>query len=115
MTDQELIARLRDRHEVFDLKSDLGWQPSSITKAAADRIEALVKERDDYAHKLMDANNTYTDMHLKIERLSDKLAKAMAGLRKIADHKHFSWDQGCIQNTEARIAKRVLAELEKKK
>lgn len=42
-----------------------------------------------------------------------KLAIAMEGLRKIADHKHFSWDQGWIQNTEARIARAVLAELEK--
>jgi hypothetical protein len=41
-----------------------------------------------------------------------KLAKAMAGLRKIADHKHFSWDQGWTQNAEARIASTVLAELE---
>ena len=41
-----------------------------------------------------------------------KLAKAMAGLRKIADHKHFSWDQGWTQNAEARIASATLAELE---
>ena len=44
----------------------------------------------------------------------DKLTKAVAGLRKIADHKHFSLDQGWIQNTEARIASAVLAELEAK-
>lgn len=43
----------------------------------------------------------------------DKLTKAVAGLRKIADHKHFSLDQGWMQNTEARIASAVLAELEK--
>ena len=41
-----------------------------------------------------------------------KLTKAVAGLRKIADHKHFSLDQGWIQNTEARIAIATLAELE---
>ena len=46
-----------------------------------------------------------------IEQTEAKLTKAMAGLRKIADHKHFSWDQGWIQNTEARIASAVLAEL----
>lgn len=43
MTD--LIKRLRDRHEVFDLKSDLGWQPSSITNEAADCIEELIGEQ----------------------------------------------------------------------
>jgi hypothetical protein len=41
----------------------------------------------------------------------DKLTKAVAGLRKIADHKHFSLDQGWIQNTEARIASATLVEL----
>lgn len=50
----------------------------------------------------------------RIEELEAKLAVAVAGLRKIADHKHFSWDQGWIQNTEARIASATLAELEVK-
>jgi len=58
MTDEELIALLRK----------IGWV------LPADRVEALIAERDDYAHKLMQANNTYTEMHLEIERLSDKLA-----------------------------------------
>lgn len=47
---------------------------SDVARRGADRIEVLTKERDDYAHKLMQANNTYTEMHLEIERLSDKLA-----------------------------------------
>lgn len=64
MTDEELIARLLA-------------EETDLTDCAADRIEALVKERDDYAHKLMEANNTYTEMHLEIERLSDKLTKAL--------------------------------------
>lgn len=51
----------------------------------------------------------------RIEELESKLTKAVAGLRKIADYKHFSFDQGWMQTTEARIAKRVLAELEVKK
>lgn len=48
----------------------------------------------------------------RLDEAEAKLAKAMAGLRKIADHKHFSWDQGWIQNAEARIASAALAELE---
>jgi hypothetical protein len=68
MTDEELIVWLRS------LKG-LGW-----TGEAAARIEALIAERDDYAHKLMQANNTYTEMHLEIERLSDKLAKVVGVL-----------------------------------
>lgn len=70
MTDEELIARMRELD---------GWVMLGphTHLAAADRIETLTKERDDYAHKLMQANNTYTEMHLEIERLSDNLAKAM--------------------------------------
>ena len=60
--------------------------------------------------KLIDRQD---DKSIRIKELEAKLTKAMAGLRKIADHKHFSWDQGWIQNTEARIARKVLAELEK--
>lgn len=105
MTDQELIARLRDEHV------------SASRTEAADRIERLVKERDDLGRKLNTARYGQPDFAWSIheEAMADlraKLAKAMTGLRKIADYKHFSWDQGWIQNTEARIASATLAELE---
>lgn len=92
MTDQELIKRLRHGE---------GWP---IT--AADRIEELVKERDDYAHKLMASNNTYTEMHIEIERLSDKLAKAMEALTIAKQFLGHTWVE---QHVNA-----VLAELEGK-
>ena len=95
MTDEELIKRLRMDH------------PDYLTKEAADRIEQLVKERDDYAHKLMEANNTYTGMHVEIERLSDKLAKAVEALTIAKQFIGHTWVE---QHVNA-----VLAELEGEK
>jgi hypothetical protein len=60
--------------------------------ATSARIEELVKERDDYAHKLMASSNTYTEMHIEIECLSGKLAKAMAGLREIVSNQGYMDD-----------------------
>lgn len=74
---------------------------------AADRIEQLNE-------RLTAATDDAKEAEAYAEQLEAKLTKAVAGLRKIADHKHFSWDQGWIQNTEARIAIATLAELEKK-
>lgn len=93
----------------------------------ADRIEELnerltaatddAKEAEAYAEELEARNKELTLQLLATSGQAadavDKLTKAMAGLRKIADHKHFSLDQGWMQNTEARIASAVLAELEK--
>ena len=93
----------------------------------ADRIEELnerltaatddAKEAEAYAEQLEERNKELTlqllAAHGQAADALDKLAIAMAGLRKIADYTHFSWDQGWIQNTEARIARAVLAELEK--
>ena len=85
MTDEELIARLRSMHWcVTTEQNGVGRADREVAPAAADRIEALTKERDDYAHKLMQANNTYTEMHVEIERLSDKLAKAVEALHNAA-------------------------------
>jgi hypothetical protein len=99
MTDQELIERLR-------------WMPSrggtgeqKTCDKAADRIEELVKELNISRIASVVMDNTVEELHVK-------LTKAMAGLRKIADHKHFSRDQGWTQNAEARIASTALAELE---
>lgn len=50
---------------------------SETLEYMADRIEKLEAERDGYAHKLMQANDTYTEMHLEIELLKINLAKAM--------------------------------------
>ena len=98
-------------------------------KQVLDRIEQLERERDEERSKrkmaegLAGLSSIDIDGHSAMITLARdqvgkrmkaeaKLAKAMAGLRKIADHKHFSWDQGWTQNAEARIASTVLAELE---
>lgn len=94
MTDEELLLWLR-------------VEDTNLTDFAADRIEALTKERDDYAHKLMQANSTYTEMHLEIERLSDKLATcekyrdAYAEMDKIGTQ--------AMRDLEAKLAKAVEA------
>ena len=77
----------------------------------ADRIEEL--EGSLAWYKMMDAMSSDHVVELtdKLEDAEAKLTKAVAGLRKIADHKHFSWDQGWIQ--KARIARATLDELEK--
>ena len=45
-----------------------------------DRIEELEAERDDYAFKLAEANNTYTEMHVAMSEANDKLARADAAI-----------------------------------
>ncbi len=94
--------------ELRGLSAGPSGEMERIGNKAADRIELLVKERDDYAHKLMEANNTYTQMHLEIERLSDKLAKAVEALQKIADEYDKKWWAG-------RWSRATLAELEEQK
>jgi chromosome segregation ATPase len=118
MTDAELIARLRD----------LGF---NLTDAAADRIEALTeqlaaaqddakeaeayaeeleRERDDYALKLMRAINTYTEMHLDIERLSDKLATCEKYRDAYAECDRIGTQ--AVRGLEAKLAKTVELALE---
>ena len=79
--------------------------PAAIREAALQaRIEELEKQCSVYAR---------SDRFLveEIKELEAKLTEAVAGLRKIADYKHFSREQGWIQTTEARIASATLAEL----
>ena len=70
----------------------------------ADLIDAVEEHNKELTLQLLATSGQAADA-------LDKLTKAMAGLRKIADHKHFSLDQGWIQNTEARIASATLVEL----
>ena len=81
-------------------------------EADADRIDELVKERDEFREVFNTSSILLGETELQLGEALAKLTKAMTGLRKIADHKHFSWDQGWMQNTEARIASATLAELE---
>ena len=78
-----------------------------LASSQGDRIETLTKERDDYAHKLMQANNTYTEMHLEIERLSDKLATCEK-YRDAYDEMGRIGTQA-VRDLEAKLAKAVEA------
>ena len=103
MTD-DLIKRL---HHHANGDCDMTPVCSTLLEAA-DRIEKALDEREqalNACEKTLDERD---------EALA-KLTKALAGLRKIADHKHFVAHQGWTQNAEARIASAVLAELEGKK
>ena len=68
-------------HPFVKTFGDMVTNPERRKYVIADRMEEVERERDDYAHKLMEANNTYSDMHLDIERLSDKLAKAVEAMK----------------------------------
>ena len=122
MTDHEAM----EESAMTDLIKFLRTSTSSAyNKVAADRIEELnerltaatddAKEAEAYAEELEARIKELTlqllAVHGQAADALDKLVKAVAGLRKIADHKHFSLDQGWIQNTEARIASATLVEL----
>ena len=106
----DLIKRLREA----DTYNKKYYAVDPLHQEAADRIDELVKERDDYAHKLMASGNTYTEMHLEIERLSDKLAKAVEALQVLSCKctSNCDWDRGDI--CPSWTARTVLAELEGK-
>ena len=100
MTDQELIARLR--------VDEPACEEHFTANLAADRIEQVVKERDELGRRLNTA--LYGQPHfawsIHEEEMADlraKLAKAKAYLQKISRHANRS----C-----AAIAAHALAELE---
>jgi hypothetical protein len=102
LTDEELVKALRDTYDLVKMWPEK--QPDGFTNLlvlrnlvpdTANRIEALSeqleaaradakeaeayaeeleKERDDYAFKLADANNTYGEMHVALIEANDKLA-----------------------------------------
>jgi chromosome segregation ATPase len=104
MTDAELIARLRegatwdddvaaaDRIEALTEQLEAARADAKEAEAYAEELERDLKtcrmaqvvmengiaeaekERDDYAFKLADANNTYGEMHVALIEANDKLA-----------------------------------------
>ena len=116
--------------ELRGLSAGPSSEMERIGNKAADHIEELVKERDISRMASVVMDNTVEELlsalvqvvdaleravvaEAKLAECEARLSKAVAGLRKIADYKHFSRHQGWIQNTEARIAIATLAELEK--
>ena len=67
----DAVKVVADRIEALTEQLAAARDDAKEAEAYAEEVE---KERDDYALKLMRAINTYTEMHLDIERLSDKLA-----------------------------------------
>jgi hypothetical protein len=102
MTDAELIARWDDYVE--SMGSVMG-EVEHMAQQMRDRIEALTAERDDYAFKLADANNTYSEMHVALSEANDKLATcekyrdAYAECDKIGTQ--------AVRELEAKLAKAV--------
>ena len=76
-------------------------------KEAEAYAEEVEKERDDYALKLMQAINTYTEMHLDIERLSDKLATCEKYRHAYAECDRIGTQ--AVRDLEAKLAKAVEA------
>jgi hypothetical protein len=74
-------------------------------KEAEAYAEEVEKERDDYALKLMQAINTYTEMHLDIERLSDKLATCEKYRDAYAECDRIGTQ--AVRDLEAKLAKAV--------
>jgi DNA repair exonuclease SbcCD ATPase subunit len=63
-----------------ELERDL--KTCRMAQAVMDNTVAeLERECDDYAFKLADANNTYSEMHVALSEANDKLAKAVEVLR----------------------------------
>jgi hypothetical protein len=103
----DLIARLR----VTGVGSSAEWLEYNVPENV-DRIKQLEENNKELTLQLLAVHGQAADALDRAVVAEAKLAKAMAGLRKIADHKHFSRDQGWTQNAEARIASTALAELE---
>ena len=92
----DLVKKLRDgviehaKRWSGDTHWDLGGSvdydaTDALMEKAADRIEELEAERDDYAFKLAEANNTYSEMHVVMSEANDKLAKAVWRLEQMRD------------------------------
>ena len=78
-----------------------------------DLIKRL-READSYNKKYYALDPLHKEAADHIEQTEAKLTKAVEALRKIADYTHIGeGGQGVTQNAEARIARALLAELEK--
>jgi hypothetical protein len=109
-SDKDLIKRLRKADEYEPLGHD-GWE-------AADRIEALTKERDtarEYAGEVRIREKVADDARIEAEA---KLTKAVEALRFYAPTKRHLTERWFIQNfgghDDGELAAATLAELEGK-
>jgi hypothetical protein len=86
--------------------------PAAIREAAT--VEALVQERDEYKAAAAIWQEDFIQENQRLYVATVKLAIAVEGLHKIANYTHIGeGGQGVTQHAEARIARAMLAELEK--
>lgn len=109
MTDAELIARLREYREINEGSTGVSYDPIPECLAAADRIEALIAERDHWKdvagregvcmtcrgprgapepYGCSDCLNTgyCGEHHSTVTDLEAKLAKAVEALEEISEY-----------------------------
>jgi hypothetical protein len=111
MSDKELIARLR-----------LPWPKDGsgdevtlplwvliLTAEAADRIEALTKERDEAMQLLQTLSNMNGDLSRDMYKTKLLLAKAVEALEVIRDRQYYRMGPGITAQV---IARATLAEIE---
>jgi hypothetical protein len=96
MTDERLLARLRGHG-------------NKDTIAAADRIEALTKERDEAMQLLQTLSNMNGDLSRDMYKTKLLLAKAVEALEVIRDRKYHRMGPGITAQV---IARATLAEIE---
>ena len=109
MTDERLLARLRGRG-------------NKDTTVAADRIEALTKERDEAMQLLQTLSNMNGDLSRDMSKTKLLLAKAVEALRAVEKHEvSVFWGVDAEKNRRAswrgvmRKIKATLAEIEGEK
>ena len=100
----EAVKIVADRIKALTEQLSAARDDAKEAEAYAEEVE---KERDDYALKLMRAINTYTEMHLDIERLSDKLATCEKYRDAYAECDRIGTQ--AVRDLEAKLAKAVEA------
>ena len=92
----------------------IGQLRGACWEEEAAAVEALVQEWDEYKAAAAIWQEDFIQENQRLYVATVKLAIAVEGLHKIADYTHIGeGGQGVTQHAEARIARAMLAELEK--
>ena len=105
MSDEELIARLRD----------WPYQGETMANAAADRIEALVKERDEATNQLDSARHSVDVLEKRVAHFMSRAERLEALILKGGDNRRVYMGQimaecDCPREAECQAAGRCIAE-----
>ena len=103
--------------ELEERNKELTLQLLATSGQAADALDKLTKaekERDEYKDAAKIWQEDFIQENQRLYEAKVRLAMAVEALRKIADYTHIGeGGQGVTQHAEARIARAMLAELEK--